>query len=116
MEREPFAPGDQLMRARYADTDDLLAALTDLPAVACRYGYADEAVGDNSPNIVALLTHLAESYQAAGRPHDSRKAFAAAREAAARDPGDTRLAALLTQSQQRIEQLEAGHALRCGQK
>ncbi|MFL6603503.1 MAG: protein kinase domain-containing protein [Steroidobacteraceae bacterium] len=167
----PLHRAVQLLRSRYADTDDLLAALTDLPGVACHYGYAEDAmagadelytrtiarygkdnlyvteatarrgillqmtnrpreavplfeqalagtrkyVGDKSPNIVALLTHLAEAYQAAGRPADAERSLAAAREAAARDPGDTRLASLLASAEKHLERIKAGDALRCGQ-
>src|SRR5262245_35002206 len=43
LEDTSAASGDRAHAARYTDSDDLLAALTDLPTVACHYGYPDEA-------------------------------------------------------------------------
>jgi serine/threonine-protein kinase len=168
--QHPLRRSVELMRDRYADSDDLLAALTDLPTVACHYGLPGEAmasadelyrrtlarygtgnlfvteaiaqrarilqltnrardavplfeeamdglhkyVGEDSPNVVAVLSHLAETYQALGRTADAERTLDAARAATDRHPGDARLAALLAHSQQDIEQIKAGHSLHCG--
>lgn len=39
----PLRRATELLRARYADDDELLTALAVLPSVACRYGEGDEA-------------------------------------------------------------------------
>jgi serine/threonine-protein kinase len=159
-----------LLRERYAGEDDLLAALTDLPTVACRYGYADEAmagadelyqrtitrygkdnlfvteaiaqkarvmqmtdrareavplyeealaglhkdVGEDSPNIVAVLSHLAESYEASGRTEDSQRTLAEALATGDRHPGNAHVAAILAKARITIEQIRAGHPPHCG--
>jgi tetratricopeptide (TPR) repeat protein len=169
-DEHPLRRAIQLMNSRYADTDDLLAALSDLPTVACHYGRADEAmagatelydrtitrygkdnlfateaiaqkarilqmtgrakeaiplyeealagmhryVGEESPNIVAVLSHLAESYESAGRHADSDSTLAAARAAAERHPGNGHVEALLTRAQGTLEQIKAGHPPHCG--
>ena len=169
-DQHPLRRSIQLMNARYADTDDLLAALSDLPTVACHYGRSDEAmagadelyertikrygkdnlfateataqqarilqmtgkpkeaiplyeealagmhkyVGEESPNIVAVLSHLAESYESAGRSADSEQSLAAARAAAERHPGNGHVEALLTRAQATLEQIKAGQAPHCG--
>ena len=169
-DENPLRRAIQLMNSRYADTDDLLAALSDLPTVACHYGHADEAmaganelydrtitrygkdnlfateaiaqkarilqmtgkakeaiplyeealagmhryVGEESPNIVAVLGHLTESYEAAGRPADSERTLAATRAAAERHPGNGHVETLLTRTQATLEQVKAGHPPHCG--
>jgi serine/threonine-protein kinase len=41
----PLRQSVELLRARYADDDELLDTLVSLPAEACRYGQIDEAIG-----------------------------------------------------------------------
>jgi tetratricopeptide (TPR) repeat protein len=170
-EGHPLRGSIRLLRERYSESDDLLAALSGFPTVACRYGHAEEAmagadelytrtvaqygkdnlfaveaiaqranvlqmtdraseavpmfeealaglrkyVGDGSPNVVAVLTHLAEAYETVGRTADSQRTLSDAHQVAERDPGDQRLAAMLKRAQERIDQIKAGHPLRCGQ-
>ena len=169
-DEHPLRRAIQLMNARYADTDDLLAALSDLPGVACRYGRADEAmtganelydrtvtrygkdnlfvgeaiaqrarilqltdrpeeaiplweealagmhryVGEDSPNIVAVLSHLAESYAAVGRTADSERTVQEMHAAAERHPGNGHVEALLARAQATLEQIKAGRLPHCG--
>jgi hypothetical protein len=166
----PLRKAIQLMNARYANTDDLLAALSDLPTVACHYGRADEAmagadelyertvkrygtdnlfaseaiaqrarilqltdrpkeaiplweesltgmhkyVGEDSPNIVAVLSHLAESYAAVGRTADFERTLEAMHSAAERHAGNAHVAALLERAEATIARIEAGEAPHCG--
>jgi tetratricopeptide (TPR) repeat protein len=166
----PLRQAVELLRARYSTDDELLAALAQLPGVACHYGYADEAmrdadelyertlarygkdnvysteaavlranllqmthqpkeavplleqalpqmrkyVGEQSPNVVAVLTHLAEAYQATGRIRESEQALAGAQKIAASDPGNGHIAAVIQQAQRRIAALKAGRMPSCG--
>jgi serine/threonine protein kinase len=167
----PLRRAVDLLRARYSSDDELLAALAQLPGVACHYGHSDEAmrdadelfertiarygkdniyfteaavlranlmqmthrateavplleqslpqmrkyVGEQSPNVVAVLTHLAEAYQQTGRAQDSERALATAEKIAADDPGNGHIAAVIKQARQRIGALKAGGALQCGE-
>ena len=170
-DQHPLRQGIQLMRARYAETDDLLAALSDLPYVSCQYGRADEAmaganelydrtikryggkenlfaseaiaqrarilqltdrpkeaiplwmeslegmhkfVGEDSPNIVAVLSHLAESYAATGQTAEADRTLADMHSAAERHPGNGHVAALISRAQATIEKIKAGQAPHCG--
>jgi tetratricopeptide (TPR) repeat protein len=169
-DEHPLRRGIQLMNARYGDTDDHLAALSDLPSVACRYGRANEAmaganelydrtirrygrdnlfaaeaiaqrarilqltdhaqeaiplweaslagmhkyVGEDSPNIVAVLSHLAESYAAVGRIADSEQTMAAMHTAAEKHPGNAHVAALISRAQATIEKIQRGRLPHCG--
>jgi serine/threonine-protein kinase len=169
-DEHPMRRGIQLMKSRYAETDDLLAALSDLPTVACHYGRAEEAmaganelydrtvvrygkdnlfaseaiaqrarilqltdrpkeaiplweeslagmhkyVGEDSPNIVAVLSHLAESYVATGRTAEAEKTLEAMHSAAERHPGNGHVAALLERAQATIEKIKAGQTPHCG--
>lgn len=169
-DEHPMRQAIQLMNARYADSDDLLAALSDFPTVACRYGRADEAmsaanelyrrtiarygednlfaseaiaqrarilqltdrpkeaiplweesltgirkyVGEDSPNVVAVLSHLAESYAAVGRAADSERTVEAMNAAAQRHPGNAHVEALVTRARATLGQIKAGMLPHCG--
>jgi tetratricopeptide (TPR) repeat protein len=170
-DQHPLRRGIQLMRARYAETDDLLAALSDLPYVSCQYGRADEAmagadelynrtikryggkenlfaseaiaqrarilqltdrpkeaiplweeslegmhryVGEDSPNIVAVLSHLAESYAAIGKTAESERTLAAMYSAAERHPGNGHVAALISRAEATIGKIKGGERPHCG--
>jgi len=169
-DEHPLRRGIQLMNARYAGTDDLLAALSDLPTIACQYGRADEAmaganelyertvvrygkdnlfaseataqrarilqltnrpkeaiplweeslagmhkyVGEESPNIVAVLSHLAESYEAVGRTADAQRTLGDMHSAAERHPGNAHVDALIARAQATIEKIKAGQTPHCG--
>jgi len=71
-------------------------------------------VGEESPNIVAVLSHLAESYESAGRHADSETTLAAARAAAERHPGNGHVEALISRAQGTLEQIKGGHSPHCG--
>ncbi len=71
-------------------------------------------VGEESPNIVAVLSHLAESYAAAGRPADSERTIQEMHAAAERHPGNGHVAALLSRAQAALEQIRAGRPPHCG--
>jgi hypothetical protein len=71
-------------------------------------------VGEQSPNIVAVLSHLTESYAAAGRVADAERTLDATRAAGARHPGDDRIAGLLAQTEARLAQIKAGKPPHCG--
>jgi len=167
----PLRQAVELLRDRYSTDDELLAALTQLPGVACHYGHPDEAmrdadelyerttarygkdniyfteaavlranllqmtnrsneavplleqalpnmrkyVGKESPNVVAVLTHLAEAYQATGRTPQSEQALTAAQQIADHDPGNGHMTDLLRKAHERIDALKAGRTLRCGE-
>ena len=123
------------MNSRYAGTDDLLAAhlfaseataerarilqLTDRPKEAIPLWEESLAgmhkyVGEDSPNIVAVLSHLAESYEAVGRTADSQKTLEEMHAAADRHPGNQHVAALLSRAQATLEQIKAGKLPHCG--
>lgn len=166
----PLRQAVELLRARYESDDELLAALAQIPSLACHYGYPDEAVraadelydrtmarygrdnvyiteanllranllqmtdraadaipileevlpqmrkyvGEQSPNVVAVLAHLAVAYQATGRLEDSERSLAAARKIADQDPDNGHIAGLLKRANQRIAALKAGQSLHCG--
>lgn len=166
----PLRLAVELLRDRYSKDDELLAALTQLPGVACHYGDSAEAmrdadelyerttsrygkqniyfaeaavlranllqmtnrsseavplleqalpdmrryVGEESPNVVAVLTHLAEAYQATGRVLQAEKTLAAAQQIADHDPGNGHMGELLRKAHERIDTLRAGRTLHCG--
>jgi tetratricopeptide (TPR) repeat protein len=72
-------------------------------------------VGKESPNVVAVLTHLAEAYQATGRTPQSEQALTAAQQIADHDPGNGHMTDLLRKAHERIDALKAGRTLRCGE-
>jgi len=166
----PLRQAVELLRERYPADDELLAALAQLPGVACSYGYPDEAladadelyqrtmarygndnvyiaeaavlranllqmtnraseavplleralpqmrkfVGEQSPNVVAVLAHLAESYQATGRSTEAEQTLASAQQVAEQDPGNGHTAEIIARAHKRISELKSGRALRCG--
>ncbi len=65
-------------------------------------------VGEESPNIVAVLSHLAEDYEAVGRTADAQRTLEAMHSAAERHPGNGHVAALLERAQATIEKIKAG--------
>lgn len=71
-------------------------------------------VGERSPNVVAVLAHLAEAYQATGRTAEAEQTLASAQEMAEQDPGNGHTVELLARARKRISALKAGHAPRCG--
>ena len=71
-------------------------------------------VGEDSPNIVAVLSHLAESYAAIGRTAEAEKTLEAMHSAAERHPGNGHVAALLERAETTIEKIKAGQTPHCG--
>lgn len=166
----PLRQAVELLRSRYESDDELLAALAQMPALACEYGQPDEGlkdanelyertmarygrdniyiteanlmranllqmndraadavpileevlpqmrkyVGEQNPNVVAVMAHLAVAYRATGRAADSERTLAAARSIADRDPDNGHIARILKRADQRIAALRAGQTLRCG--
>ncbi len=116
--------------ARYG-TDNVYTAMARMlrADVLVRTGHASEAlpvyrdalegirvfVGPQSPNMVAVLNHIALANQAAGLTEEAEKAFAASEEAAARDhPDDSRIRELLKATRARLDRIRTGDPLRCG--
>jgi len=71
-------------------------------------------VGENSPNVVAVLAHLAEAYEATGREAQAQQALAQARSLAEQDPGNGHTAEILNRAGKRISGLKSGHPPSCG--
>ena len=71
-------------------------------------------VGENSPNVVAVLAHLAEAYQATGREAESQQTLSEARRMAEQDPGNGHTAEIINRAGKRISGLKSGHAPSCG--
>jgi lipopolysaccharide biosynthesis regulator YciM len=165
-----LAASGYLLRERYPEDDELLSTLAQLPGVACKYGYQDEAladadelykrtmarygtdnvftveaavlranllqmtdraneavplleqalpqmrkyVGENNPNVVAVLAHLAEAYQATGRAAQAEQALTGAQQIADQDPGNGHAAQIIARARKRISELKSGHRLHCG--
>ncbi|MBS0419701.1 MAG: serine/threonine protein kinase [Proteobacteria bacterium] len=71
-------------------------------------------VGERSPNVVAVLAHLAEAYEATGRTAEAEQTLASAQQMVEQDPGNGHTVEILARSRKRIAELKAGRAPRCG--
>jgi hypothetical protein len=73
-------------------------------------------VGEQSPNIIAVLNRTAVANEAAGLPDAAEKAFAAATAAAERDHADdARVREMLKSTRERLDRIKAGHQPKCGE-
>jgi hypothetical protein len=73
-------------------------------------------VGEQSPNIIAVLNRTAVANQAAGHYDAAESAFAAATAAAERDHADdARVREMLKSTRERLDRIKAGDQLKCGE-